>query len=304
MNFKSYPKIYTNFTKDISNNENDVWIGTEKIHGTNFSFYCDIEHTIKCGKRTSILKDDEKFYDYQIVKSKCENKIKLLFDILNKKYNAEQIIIYGELCGGFYPDKTFDFDNKHKNKKYKPVQWNIYYSPEKIFIAFDIFITTTTSQFYLNYEELIEVCSKTNIYYSPILVEGSLKDVINFDIKINSKIPELFDYDEIESNKNIIEGIVIRPKYITDSDYKLKIKNNDFKEQNNKKHIISYITKNRLINVKSKYNEDIDKKELLKHFTNDIINDYNINNPKKPFNDKTKIEKIIENKYNLFLLFD
>lgn len=67
--FKKYSSIENSFYKDYVNDvreqvSSDVkWVVQEKVHGTNTSFLCD-GHDVKFAKRTSILAEDENFYDY------------------------------------------------------------------------------------------------------------------------------------------------------------------------------------------------------------------------------------------------
>ena len=68
--FKKYSSIENHFYKDYLDHVREQvpadmqWVVQEKVHGTNTSFLCD-GNDVKFAKRTSILGDDEKFYDYQ-----------------------------------------------------------------------------------------------------------------------------------------------------------------------------------------------------------------------------------------------
>ena len=55
------------------------WVVQEKVHGTNTSFLCD-GNDVKFAKRTSILEDDEKFYDYQELVDEYKEKVISLFN--------------------------------------------------------------------------------------------------------------------------------------------------------------------------------------------------------------------------------
>lgn len=66
--FKCYPEIENHYNKDVlklvENYQTDeIWVATEKIHGTNFAFVCDGVEVI-CAKRTSLLKDKDSFYNF------------------------------------------------------------------------------------------------------------------------------------------------------------------------------------------------------------------------------------------------
>jgi hypothetical protein len=68
------------------------WIVTEKVHGSNFSIYY-VDGEIKFSKRNDILKENEWFYNYQLIKDKLIRNIKKISGLLNQK----NIILYSEL---------------------------------------------------------------------------------------------------------------------------------------------------------------------------------------------------------------
>lgn len=82
--FKKYSSIENSFYKDYVNDvraqvSSDVkWIVQEKVHGTNTSFLCD-GHDVKFAKRTSILAEDENFYDYHEILEQYHDKVLSLF---------------------------------------------------------------------------------------------------------------------------------------------------------------------------------------------------------------------------------
>jgi len=51
------------------------WIVTEKVHGSNFSIYY-MDGKIEFSKRNDILKEDEWFYNYQLIKDKLIRSMK------------------------------------------------------------------------------------------------------------------------------------------------------------------------------------------------------------------------------------
>jgi hypothetical protein len=66
MNFNHYEHIDNHYQIDFSKYENENWIATEKIHGTNYSFICDGIQVVPA-KRNLILTLDCKFYDHASV---------------------------------------------------------------------------------------------------------------------------------------------------------------------------------------------------------------------------------------------
>jgi hypothetical protein len=66
--FKGYPEIENHYNKIIQkyiNEEStdDLWVATEKVHGTNFCFNYDGKDLV-CSKRTSYLAPKDKFFGF------------------------------------------------------------------------------------------------------------------------------------------------------------------------------------------------------------------------------------------------
>ena len=82
--FKKYSSIENHFYKDYLDQVMEQvpadmqWVVQEKVHGTNTSFLCD-GNDVKFTKRTSILEDDEKFYDYQEILEEYRDKVMALY---------------------------------------------------------------------------------------------------------------------------------------------------------------------------------------------------------------------------------
>jgi Rnl2 family RNA ligase len=133
--FREYPEIenhYNNTIKALVENypTSELWVATEKVHGTNFCFVHDGE-TLTCAKRTSYLKKNDSFFNFQTIVSKHGEKVKMIFEEMRGKIeNLKSIKVYGEYYGGIYPNM---------NTKNKPIQRTIYYTPELEFEAFDLF---------------------------------------------------------------------------------------------------------------------------------------------------------------------
>ncbi|MBQ8810224.1 MAG: hypothetical protein IJZ69_07810, partial [Bacteroidales bacterium] len=87
--FKKYSSIENLFYKDYLDQVREQvpagmqWVVQEKVHGTNTSFLCD-GNDVKFAKRTSILEDDEKFYDYQELVDEYKEKVISLFNHLKQ----------------------------------------------------------------------------------------------------------------------------------------------------------------------------------------------------------------------------
>jgi Rnl2 family RNA ligase len=115
----------------------ELWVATEKVHGTNFSFIYDGE-TLRHAKRSSFLKDTDSFNNFQAMSKKHADKVKTLFTHLRADIPTLKVIkIFGEFYGGLYPDVK---------GKSKAIQKTIFYSPEVDFEAFDLFYETTDGE--------------------------------------------------------------------------------------------------------------------------------------------------------------
>ena len=66
--FMTYPEIENHYNKTVksyieNHTTEEMWVATEKVHGTNFSFIHDGTQLI-CAKRNSLLKDSDKFFNF------------------------------------------------------------------------------------------------------------------------------------------------------------------------------------------------------------------------------------------------
>ena len=69
LTFKKYSSIENYFNREFMEHvveqmpQDLQYVVQEKVHGANTSFLCD-GNEVKFAKRTSVLANDEKFYDY------------------------------------------------------------------------------------------------------------------------------------------------------------------------------------------------------------------------------------------------
>lgn len=202
-----YPSIKED-SNDWNNSYKKIkkWCVTEKIHGANFSFVYDcIIENMKYAKRTEILKEDDAFFGYKDILESIEPKIMIIIQKIKKNIeDVIQIIIYGELFGGIYPNYE---------QKRMPIQKGIYYSPNINFYAFDIYIIERKpdglKKYFVDFEKSIEYFEQANILYAePLEIFNSYEKAINYKIGFNSTIPNKFKLPILKENKS--EGIVIR----------------------------------------------------------------------------------------------
>jgi Rnl2 family RNA ligase len=301
--FSSYSNIENAYRLKFVNDiiENGLaygdWCVTEKIHGSNFSFYVDIA-CIKCAKRGNFIGDGEKnFYGHKDVLNYYNSNLCALFHMLSELYNIPEdkleYILYGEIFGGLYPHKDVP-----KSKIATKVQRGVFYSPDNDFYAFDLKVNGSFVNFKI-FEELMDVAG---FLWAKSLFIGDMKSCLTYPNEFQTKIPEILELPTMENN--ICEGVVIKPldaRFFPSGDRViLKNKNDKFKEVSTKKskqkidgssiELISlsdenkavvadaesYITENRLRNVISKIgsvtNKDFGK--LLGLFTQDVLKDF------------------------------
>lgn len=209
-----YEKIPDTTKNWILNNEIEKkikttkWVVTEKIHGANLCIIYDIlEENILFSKRREIIKDNESFFGHENLQIDI-NILKIIFSFVSTKIsnqNWNQLLLYGEICGGVYPHPNVEINNN-----VKLIQTGIYYSPNIEFISFDIaLINNKKEKIYIDYEISIEAFKLTRLLYAKELFIGNFEDAINYKIKFQSTIPNLFNLPEIKDN--IAEGIIIKP---------------------------------------------------------------------------------------------
>src|SRR5688572_20158584 len=79
--------------------ENIEWIGTEKVHGSNFAFIVHSDNKIECAKRSGILNDEESFHNHKNVLERVEKQLISLKDTIYEhmnEYKDQSITIFGE----------------------------------------------------------------------------------------------------------------------------------------------------------------------------------------------------------------
>lgn len=297
MQFKQYPSIENSYRKKFldkvleEGHGKTEYIVQEKIHGANFSFWID-QNNIQCAKRSSFIKDDDRFFNFQDVKSKYEQKMRDLFQSFYIG-GASEVIIYGELYGGIYPHS----DIKKSNQT--AVQKGVYYNPTQDFIAFDLKVDGQ----YMSVDFANEIFKKFQIPHAQTLFRGSLVDCLEYPNEYITTLPQELGLPTIPNN--ICEGNVIRPIdpifMYSGERLILKNKNDKFKEKHGNyqlgkkprvvKEIASelivminkaqqFINDNRLRNVISKVGTITDKDfgKLMGLFTKDIIEDFTKDN--------------------------
>lgn len=152
-----------------------VWVATEKIHGANFSFWCDGTE-VKVASRSQFV--DGTFYNCQAVINRYSE------NILNwcQGFGVKTFIVYGELFGG----------NIQKEVQYG----------EKDFAAFDVVIDGVVQ----DKQAAWRIAKECGLNFVPVLFTGGFKECLEMSNTFKSTLtPEGYE------GENISEGLVIEP---------------------------------------------------------------------------------------------
>ncbi|KQS24840.1 RNA ligase family protein [Dyadobacter sp. Leaf189] len=300
-----YEKIPTSLKdmiadEQIANQLNRMeWVATEKIHGANFRFIYQGKR-LHFGKRKELLAWEDDFFGFQEVVVAIESQIIALCEQLSIDFGADTIIIYGELFGGLYPHPDVPV-----RAHIEAIQTGIYYSPDIRFCAFDIaFENEPDKKTYLSYAQSLTYFDRFGIFYAKPLKTGKLTDLLNLDLRIESRIPFELRLPVIAGNW--IEGVVIKPfGQLPDTvPFRpiLKLKNPEF-EENQMYHqakkwslipnvnslsrkvdflmdeVRNYINENRLNSAISKIGKlsPANKNQIVTEFMEDVLTDFNLN---------------------------
>ena len=269
MEFKKYSSIENTYRSEIierirnSDLCKEMWQITEKIHGSNFSYWYD-GNEMKFASRNEFK--NESFYNAQSVISKYTENIKQLY--INEVKEGF-LIVFGELFG-------------------PGIQKGVNYGNLKDFRVFDIF----SNGEYFNTDQTVDLCLTYNLLHVPVIHNYcSFDEALEYPSEFKSLV------FPVEKEENISEGIVLKPvnpRYFGNgSRVILKKKNEKFKEVSREKRpkikvdlppeiielveqVSDYITLNRITCVASKLGE-LNPKDFMKLnglFMKDIFNDY------------------------------
>jgi len=261
----------------------------EKVHGANFSFWYDGNELRTAKKSDFVGGEGEDFYNSHLIKTRYTDNIKNLFEHFNRKFGKiNDMVVYGELFGGHYPDA------KKKDPSIKMVQKGIAYCPDLDFFAFDIKVDGG----YINADDVEYLCRAFDIFHAKILFRGKLEDCLKYPNEFLTTIPAHYGLPDIDGN--ICEGVVIKPiknaYFRNGSRVIIKNKNEKWSEKEKKEpkertvtilcmeanrllsEALNLATENRLRNVLSKWEGDITSKDfgrLMQLMNVDSLDEFN-----------------------------
>jgi len=136
---------------------------TEKVHGANFSFIVTT-NTLLCAKRSGVLTDDDKFYNFLLLKQEVTPSVQKAFSLVKEMIpDTEEVVLYGELFGGLYPHPDIP-----RNPQFVHVQKGVYYSPRLHFYLFDIFVKGS----FMDFDDFLKVAQASGLIYSKPIKRG------------------------------------------------------------------------------------------------------------------------------------
>jgi len=280
MEFTKYQSIDNSYRQKIINHLYDHglsegdWIATEKIHGCNFSIWCE-GGSVSFAKRSGFIEKDENFYNTERLRNVLTTCMTKLYNTLWVKQlanNGDTVVVWGEQCGGSGNDA-------------KTVQSQIWYSDDPAFLVFDISINGV----YQSHRQVEALCRVVGFVTVPVVATGDLKFLLELDPEFNCTVTSKAD--------NPAEGFVIKPAEVkhfgNGARVILKTKSKAFSEKKNKvpskapeplcdadqlllDELVTYVTKNRLKSVLSHIG-DVGQKDFGKVIgllVQDILVDY------------------------------
>ena len=269
MEFKKFSSLENTYRQNLidkvqyEGKDGGDWIVTEKIHGANFSFWCDGE-VVKVASRSQFV--DGTFYGCQSV---IDRYSPLVLEYHQQRLPVgSTLVIFGELFG-------------------QGVQKEVEYG-HKDFRAFDVVISDTVQR----KDSAIACCEQIGIPFSPVIFTGSFKECM----EICNTFQSLLTPDGYEGD-NFAEGLVIEPVeprwFNTGSRVYFKNKTPAFSEKKSKPKdkqvfdlsdsdcqvmdtLLEYNTPQRVANVLSKFGqvESKDFGKILGLMLQDMLEDF------------------------------
>jgi len=227
MDFIKYPK-YDNLTELLISKANHdiLYVAQEKIHGANLqlAFYGD---DMILGKRSGVC--DDSFYNAKYPLSMKELDYRWVARIAkNQHRDTEAVILYCEICGGFYHGKRIIASQI-------PVQTEVQYSLYNKIVCYDIAVLIEGVWHFLPPAKVYSICAASGVPVTSVEHVGTLTDVIDYckeHLVEDSRMAKILGEDKLNT-PNIKEGYMIKAAHMMPMQYRpaYKIKNVWAKEQ-------------------------------------------------------------------------
>jgi len=238
--------------------ENEKFSIREKVDGANVQFYFEKNKEMRVGKRSSYLNKEDSFFDIWNVITKNEKVLSRFQDFVNE--SDFTLRVYGEIFG-------------------PTINGRVDYGPEQNILFFDI---ERDGQIVCQqkFEEIMKLLDVEDKMVPLLCYVDGIQEAINVSCDFDSQV--------LCNHNNPAEGIVIKPytkEFVlgNGSRFLLKKKSEKFKEKESTDkapkveadlpgnvvtlmlEFRSYINKNRVLSVFSKYGEIESPKEIGKY---------------------------------------
>lgn len=181
-----------------------LWAVQEKVDGANMAFLCD-DLDVRVARRHAVLSPGESFFHHEQMLEFYSGQVYHVYNLVRlARPEMTSIAVYGELFGGAYPHPDVV-----AQPGFKPIQKDIWYSPEYDFYAFDIYVFTKSGGFFLPVPEANALFSTAGFLYARSLFVGPLEDCLAYPAAFQTTIPPELELPLLQDNR--CEGIVLKP---------------------------------------------------------------------------------------------
>lgn len=240
------PANLNHYLLDRNQNDSQLCIATEKIHGCNLQIHFEKNGEHRFGSRSQYTGNVFRGVDLPLLLKSVVICSKRLFqEFVDLNTNVESMTVYGELFGGIYYGEVAPFATT--------MQKGINYIPHNEFALFDVAIhfqdlDSQDNTYYLSYEAISNFYRYPrdenghpikDIFFPPIVRIGSWQEMLDTDNHFESLVPYklLPPGSKFPLDDNTCEGIVIRPMhgdiYSQGKRILIKSKNSKWSERRN-----------------------------------------------------------------------
>lgn len=187
------------------------WIVTEKLHGANFSIFCDATGGVSFAKRSGVLAPDDDFYSFrsQRLDERLRGPALRVRDEARRvglAADGDSVCVFGELVGGRFPHPDVP-----PVPGLTPVQCGIWYCAGLHFVAFDLAVTPASGgeRRFVGFHAAAAACEAAGFMFAEALASGNLQECLAVPHHFVSRLPSRLGLPPLDSG-NMAEGVVVR----------------------------------------------------------------------------------------------
>lgn len=199
MVLRPYPKVPRERTDDPTGGR---WVALEKVHGAQLAVAVGEDRRARFAKRKAWLSDEEPFFGWRLLAADVAVRV----EALAAEFDAAQVVVYGELCGGGYPHPDVP-----AVPGLSPVQVGVFYAPDLRWLPFDVLVASHDDDCgdLLAWSDAAERLAAVGLDTPPILAAGDRARMAQLPMPFESRVPALFSLPPLADN--VAEGVVARP---------------------------------------------------------------------------------------------